>query len=234
MLWFTLLILLVAAIVAFALGDAGTLGGLDGGMIAAIASSAVLLILFGSSLGGAYSGRWSKAIRDIAIWVGLILVLIAGYAYRDEFKEVALRMQGELLPPGETTTFQDSQTGDRSVRIRRRPDGHFIASTDVNGQRVTMLVDTGATSIVLKVSDAQAAGIAVDRLSYSIPVQTANGTGFAASVRLRSIAVGKIVLEDVDALVANPGVLRESLLGMTFLTRLKSYEFRGDYLTLRG
>jgi len=51
---------------------------------------------------------------------------------------------------------------------------------------------------------------------------------------LRSVAVGPIALPQVEALVAQPGTLKESLLGMTFLSRLRSYEFSGDFLTLRG
>jgi aspartyl protease family protein len=97
-----------------------------------------------------------------------------------------------------------------------------------------MMVDTGASSIVLRPADARLAGIDVDRLSYTVPVQTANGTAYAAAVRLRDVAVGPIKLDRVDALVAKPGVLNESLLGMNFLRRLRSYEFSGEFLTLRS
>jgi len=65
-------------------------------------------------------------------------------------------------------------------------------------------------------------------------VSTANGTTYAAPVRLKSIAVGPLELRDVEALVAQPGNLNENLLGMSFLKRLRSYEFTGDFLTLRG
>ena len=67
-----------------------------------------------------------------------------------------------------------------------------------------------------------------------MPVQTANGTTYAAHVRLRNLTLGPINLTDVDALVAKPGALKENLLGMSFLSRLRSYEFSGDYLTLRS
>jgi aspartyl protease family protein len=139
----------------------------------------------------------------------------------------------ELVPPGDVVAV-DGPQGERSVRIRRRGDGHFIAKAQINGQTVPMLVDTGATSIVLKPADARAAGIDIDRLSFTVPVQTANGPAFAAAVRLRQIALGSIVVEGLDALVARPGVLQESLLGMNFLRRLRSYEFSGDFLTLRS
>jgi aspartyl protease family protein len=67
-----------------------------------------------------------------------------------------------------------------------------------------------------------------------VRVQTANGAALAAAVRLRQVAIGPIVVDGVDALVARPGALKESLLGMNFLRRLRSYEFSGDYLTLRS
>jgi aspartyl protease family protein len=99
---------------------------------------------------------------------------------------------------------------------------------------MTLLVDTGASTVVLKPAEAERAGIDVGDLSYSVPVHTANGTAYAASVRLNSIAIGPLVLENVEALVAQPGSLNENLLGMSFLRRLRSYEFSKDFLTLRG
>ena len=71
------------------------------------------------------------------------------------------------------------------------------------------------------------------RLNYSIPVRTANGLAYAAATQISSITVGSIRMHDIDVLVAKPGVLSESLLGMNFLTRLRSYEFSGEFLTLR-
>jgi aspartyl protease family protein len=65
-------------------------------------------------------------------------------------------------------------------------------------------------------------------------VQTANGTTYAAHVRLASVALGPINLTNIEALVAKPGALRENLLGMSFLSRLRSYEFTSEHLTLRG
>ena len=72
------------------------------------------------------------------------------------------------------------------------------------------------------------------RLRFSVPVQTANGLAYAAPVRLAVVNIGNITLSNVEALVAQPGVLKESLLGMSFLSRLRSYEFSGQYLTFRN
>ena len=96
------------------------------------------------------------------------------------------------------------------------------------------MVDTGASTVVLKPSDAERAGIDTGALAYTVAVHTANGTTYAAPARLRSIAIGPLVVENVDALVAQPGSINENLLGMSFLRRLRSYEFSKDFLTLRG
>ena len=142
-------------------------------------------------------------------------------------------MAGEIAPPNLLGRTEVQTDGERAVRIKRRPDGHFIARTELNGFALAMLVDTGASTVVLKPTDAQKLGIDVDRLRYSVPVQTANGTTFAAPIKLKRVKVGPIQFTEIDALVSKPGALRDSLLGMSFLNRLKSYEFSGDFLTLR-
>lgn len=203
--------------------------GVDDTMTIAAAALFGLYVLF---LLTNYRGRVGQALRHFVAWVAIAAGLVALYAYRDELSGLAYRVAGELAPPGQTVTV-DAPGGERAVRVRRRPDGHFIARAEVNGANIGMLVDTGASSVVLKPADAEKAGINTRSLTYTVPVQTANGTAYAASVRLRSISIGAIRLTDVEALVAKPGTLRESLLGMTFLRRLRSYEFSGDFLTLR-
>jgi aspartyl protease family protein len=104
----------------------------------------------------------------------------------------------------------------------------------VQGASLGFLVDTGASTVVLKPADAEKAGIDVSALAFTVAVETANGTTYAAPIRLRSISIGPIQLTDVEALIAKPGNLKENLLGMSFLKRLRSYEVSGDFLTLRG
>ncbi|MGI9381673.1 MAG: retropepsin-like aspartic protease family protein, partial [Methyloligellaceae bacterium] len=108
------------------------------------------------------------------------------------------------------------------------------ARTDINGQSTQMIGDTGATTIVLTQSDARRIGVDLASLTYGVPVQTANGTSFAARVRLSRVSVGSVRVNNVEALIARPGALHKSLLGMSFLSRLRSYEFSGDVLTLRS
>jgi aspartyl protease family protein len=181
-----------------------------------------------------YRGRAREIVRDVVVWGAMGLGLVAVYGFRDELKIVAMRVIDELSPAGTDLGGEPLSAGEQAVRLRKRSDGHFVARTVVDGTQVTMLVDTGASSIVLKSTDAQRIGIDTRVLDYTVPVQTANGTTFAAPVRLKTIAVGTLAFDDIDALVAQSGTLEESLLGMSFLSKLGSYEFSGDYLTLRS
>jgi aspartyl protease family protein len=232
--WIALLLLVVAGLALLLRADAGTIAGFDPSDFAVIVASVALLIFVASSLAGSYRGRPGQAIRDIFAWALVTVVLIGGYSFREEILGLGHRVAGELLPPGSALRPDAQVDGERSVRIRKRPDGHFMVKTEANGIMLSMLVDTGASTVVLKPADAQRMGIDVERLRYSVPVQTANGTTYAASVRLRNLSIGNINLSDVDALVARPGALKENLLGMSFLSRLRSYEFTSEYLTLRS
>jgi len=234
MLWICLALLAFAAIAAFAIGDAGTIAGFNGETIASIAAMLALLIYIGGSALSAYRGRLSTASRDLAIWLGFALVLVGGYSFRHEAGFVVNRLAGELLPPGQAINVGSSPRGRQAVRIRKHRDGQFIANARVNGAAVALLVDTGATSVMLTSTDARAAGLNVGKLSYTTAIQTANGGAFAASIRIDSIEIGAIVIRDIDALVAKPGAMRTSLLGMSFLRRLRSFEFSPDFITLRS
>jgi aspartyl protease family protein len=167
------------------------------------------------------------------VWLALGLGLVTLYAYKDDLMPIAARVVGELLP-GSAMTVEQSSGGLTEVRIRKRLDGHFTANTEINDAKISMIVDTGASTIVLRPEDAKKAGIDVEKLNYRVPVLTANGRTTAARVRLEEVSIGPLDRKGVDALVARPGALTQSLLGMSFLSRLRSYEFSGDFLTLRG
>jgi len=231
--WIALIVVLLAALIALLQGSEETIAGFEASTIVPLIGLGALLIFIGSSAAGRYRGQIGSAVKDIAIWLVIILALVAAYSYRSEFATVAQRVAGELMPPGEAVVV-DSSSSAYTVRLRRRSDGHFVVRAQINGAAVPMLIDTGASTIVLRTVDARQAGLDVDRLSFSVPVQTANGMAFAAAVRLRKVAIGRIEIDGVDALVAKPGALKESLLGMNFLRRLRSYEFSGDFLTLRS
>ena len=206
----------------------------DLGELGALAAALAVIVIVIPALMGSYRGRAGSALRDLLSWVVIGVVLLAGYSYREELGRIAFRIAGELSPPGASIGVEQRQAGERAVRIRKRGDGHFVARVSVDGASVPMLVDTGASAVVLRQSDARLLGVDTRNLRYTVPVQTANGLAYAAHARLREVAVDSITMRNVDALVAQPGALKESLLGMSFLSRLRSYEFAGDYLTFRN
>ena len=112
------------------------------------------------------------------------------------------------------------------------PGGHFLVMLDVNGTPVRFLVDTGATMVTLTAEDAERVGLPVRALDYSTRVQTANGQVGVASVILRDMQLGKLEIRDVEASVTQ-AQMNISLLGMSFLRRLSSFEVRSEGLILR-
>ena len=230
--WLALFILALAAMLLVA-NDSGTIAGLDSNVFGYVALLVALAVFVGGGMLGSYRGRAGTLLRDAVTWLALGLGLVTVYAYKDELLPIAARVVGELVP-GSAMTVEESSGGATEVRIRKRLDGHFTANVKVNGGAVSMIVDTGASTIVLRPADARKAGIDPDTLTYRVPVLTANGRAMAARVRLDSVAIGPLDRKNVDALVAQPGALTQSLLGMSFLSRLRSYEFSGDFLRLRG
>jgi aspartyl protease family protein len=171
--------------------------------------------------------RFSRVLESALIWLILAALLTLGYTYRFELREVADRMLAELIPGYVATKG-------RTVEIARGAGGGFSVGAHVNGARVAMVLDTGASAVVLTQEAAKAAGLPLEVLNYSVNVDTANGRARAAPVTLDRLSIGDITERSVPALVAQGGQLRTSLLGMSFLNRLESWEVRGDKLMLRG
>ena len=193
-----------------------------------------LSILLAAIAGGrfvGYRGGITNAIKQALAWIAVAMVLVLGYSYRFELEDVYRRVSGEVVPsrgyseaPGVVSLLGDNR-------------GHFIAdayvygASDDQGSHVRFLVDTGASTVALPRSDARRLGFDVDALRFTVPVSTANGQTFAASVRLNSIEIGDIIIPDVQALVM-PDRADTPLLGMSFLRRLSSFEVSGNQLIL--
>lgn len=112
------------------------------------------------------------------------------------------------------------------------PDGHFRTQARINGSLVSVLVDTGATVVAMDEDTAWRLGISTGTADFTVPIQTANGQAMAARATLRRLAIGPVEVENVDALVTRKGTLSTTLLGMSFLSRLKRYEAAGNELKL--
>ncbi len=227
--------LLAVSIVLYVLtGEGDTIAGLPREEFPRVAGLLSLLIFLMAGAARLTAGRASEALKALGSWAAIGLVVVALYAYRSELGEVRDRVVQELQP-GSVQTVSPGEAGRGAVvSIRKTGDGHFIAKAQVNGKVIRMIVDTGASTVVLRPEDARKAGIQVGTLDYSVPVETANGRAFAARVRLDRVSLGELTLEKVEALVTRPGALQQSLLGMSFLSRLRSYEFSGNKLLMKS
>ena len=175
-----------------------------------------------------FRGNARAAFGALLFWMAVLAVVLSGYAYRYELRSVADRVLAVLIPG----TAID--TGRKEVTVFRRPDGQFVVNGTVNGRRVAFVLDTGASSVVLRAEDAAKMRIALTHLDYDVEVSTANGRSLAAEVSIPRLSIGAISQDNVRALIARPGALRENLLGMTFLNGLASFTVADDRLVMRS
>jgi aspartyl protease family protein len=131
-----------------------------------------------------------------------------------------------------TTAMASPAANARVFVIPRDSRGHFQVDARVDGRRIGFMVDTGASVIALTTRDAAMLGIHPAQREYTARVSTANGTVLAAPVSLNMVEVGGLVVRDVRAIVAPNETLRESLLGLSFLTRLRRFEYANGKLVL--
>jgi len=124
------------------------------------------------------------------------------------------------------------QTAGRSVSIPRDARGHFQTEGRIDGQRIGFMIDTGASMIALNESSAARFGLRPSSGDYNAMVTTANGKVRAARTRLAMVDVGGLVVRDVEAMVLPDEALSENLLGLSFLSRLKRFEYANGKMVL--
>lgn len=166
--------------------------------------------------------------RQAVVGTAAFVTVVLGYAGREDLEDLYNRIRGNIHPSVALTTARGE------AQLHRAWDGHYRAETFVNGVRIGMLVDTGATMVLIPFERAHSLGINTHTLDFSLPVTTANGQSFVAPVTLSSIKIGPIAVFDVEAAVAQPGMLKGGLLGMSFLDRLNETSFRQGRLYLRN
>jgi aspartyl protease family protein len=226
LLWFLVGAVLLALVLIIARrGDDAS--GLSSADLASLAQKIVVLVIAGAVALMMFRERFTQALTAALFWVALALILVVGYSYRFELHDIADRVMAELAPGHATTSG-------RTVQVARAANGDFAVNAQINGARVAMVLDTGASSVVLTREDAKAAGLPLEVLNYSVSIDTANGRTQAAPVTLDRVAIGGLVEHSITALVAQPGQLKVSLLGMSFLNRMQSWEVRGDRLLLHA
>ncbi|PAQ09472.1 TIGR02281 family clan AA aspartic protease [Mesorhizobium temperatum] len=229
--FWVLMILIGVGVALLMLNDsAGSTFGVENYDFSRMIWLGALVALIGAGL--LRSGRPLGAMaRNLGTWAVIVLALIAGYQYRYELQDFASRVTAGLVPGSPLALGLED--GHATVTLDKAGNGHFEARIMVNGTPVRAVVDTGATSIVLTAQDAQAAGFNPAALNFTIPVSTANGMARAAAVRTDELAIGGIVRKDMPVMIAAPGMLGQSLLGMNFIGSLSGFDVRGDRMILR-
>ncbi|MGX9118555.1 TIGR02281 family clan AA aspartic protease [Mesorhizobium sp. BHbsci] len=229
--YWVLMIAIGAGVVLLMLNDsAGSTFGVENYDFSRLIWLGALVALIGAGL--LRSGRPLGAMaRNLGTWAVIVLALIAGYQYRYELQDFASRVTAGLVPGSPLALGLED--GHATVTLDKAGNGHFEARIMVNGTPVRAVVDTGATSTVLTAQDAQAAGFNPAALNFTIPVSTANGMARAAAVRTDELAIGGIVRKDMPVMIAAPGMLGQSLLGMNFIGSLSGFDVRGDRMILR-
>jgi aspartyl protease family protein len=163
----------------------------------------------------------------------IAIVVLAGGVYLARFADKSV-----IEAPAQAAAVQaadqpmQSSAGQHRMVLASGRDGHFHADARVDGRQVDFLVDTGASLVVLRESDAATIGIRPMRSDYTAIVTTANGKLKAAPVKLERIEIGDITVFDVPALVLPDEALSQNLLGVAFLSKLRRYEVADGRLTL--
>jgi aspartyl protease family protein len=133
-----------------------------------------------------------------------------------------------VQPPTDTVSLLSM------TELQAASNGHYFTTADINHRSVQVLVDTGATTVALSYEDAEAVGLRPATLNFDIPVSTANGIGKAAHVVLRDVEIDNVRVSDVDGMVLQKGALQGTLLGMSFLSRLRSFSVENGKLVLKN
>jgi aspartyl protease family protein len=137
--------------------------------------------------------------------------------------------EASLQPVAEPS---QSSAGQHRMMLEGDRLGHFRADVQVEGRHIDFMVDTGASLVALRESDAAMVGIRPMPSDYTAVVSTANGHVKAARAKLSRVEIGDIIVYDVPALVLPDDVLATNLLGVSFLSRLRRYEYADGRLVL--
>jgi aspartyl protease family protein len=163
----------------------------------------------------------------ILIGLGTVMAQMA-----DKMTATTPAMARTETTPTRIAALSDPQAGIRSLSIARDARGHFQTEGRIEGQRIDFMVDTGASVIALNEKSAARFGLRPSRADYNATVTTANGTLKAARARIAVVQVGELTVRDVDAMVLPDEALSENLLGLSFLSKLKRFEYANGKMVL--
>lgn len=165
-------------------------------------------------------------------WMMLSLLMLVGAVEALGSVGLLQAMTGEATPQP-VQVASATTGGPRMVALQADARGHFVTDIRVNNQFVRSLVDTGASVVALTAEDARKIGVSAARGDGMMSVSTANGVVRVARVRIPELRLQSLVVRDVEAVIMPEGAMSHTLLGMSFLKRLGSFEMQGKTLVLK-
>lgn len=185
--------------------------------------SLLFLVLVVSSL-AARRLSIGQTLKYALAWAAIFAGALVLYSFRGVAGQAWDRVKQQIVPNAPVQSGQ-------SVRVRKDEDGHFHVNAQVNGHEIKFLIDSGATTSSLSRADAEAARIAIDASGFGQAVETANGMTMMQRAKIKRLQVGSITRMDHPILVSNEAV-DLSVLGMNFLSSLRSWRVEGDEMIL--
>ena len=170
-------------------------------------------------------------MRQILIFAAVALI---GGSYLARFADKTVVEAPAPQVAAARTVEQPSQvsTGQHRMELTSGRDGHFRVDARVDGRNIGFMVDTGASLVILRETDASNVGLHPMPRDYTAVISTANGKIKAAPAKLERIEIGDITVFDVPALVLPDEALSQNLLGVSFLSRLRRYEYADGRMLL--
>ena len=165
-----------------------------------------------------------RVVWSLASWAVRLGLATFMFAQRERFDPYLGKIARVL-------NLDDQRVVGNEVRIRMSPDGHFWARATLDGVPRRMLIDSGATVTAVSPATAEAAGLEAHAGPFPMLLQTANGTVAAKQATVGSLRLSDVVARDLAVVVA-PGIGDTDVLGMNFLSRLKSWRVEGSTLIL--
>ena len=160
-------------------------------------------------------------LGSLIIWIAIGALLFTGFNHREQIDQFFASITGN----------EEQRAEGGVVRIRMARDGHFWARVKLNGYERRMLIDSGATITAMSTKTAEAAGIDLDTGRPPAIIETANGEVEAAQANLQKLEIGSLKTEDLHVVIS-PSFGEMDVLGMNFLSRLKSWRVQGNELIL--
>ncbi len=196
---------------------------MTGNQTANLVYALLFLVLVVSSL-AARRLSLGQTARYALAWVAIFAGAVVLYSFRGVAGQAWEQVKREINPDAPVQSGQ-------SVSVRKGDDGHFHVVARVNGHDLKFMIDSGATTSSLSKADAAAGDVAIDATGFSEAVETANGMAMMRRAQIDRLEVGSIVRTD-HAILVSGDTVELSVLGMNFLSSLKSWRVEGDEMIL--